>query len=166
MSTLLDSDLTPAITPNGLMTKYAKDSKPSDFLDAVDDYIVQFELCRLWLQDAEFIRNFNDESTSYQYKHTVEWTSKYYVCNGALLLAARSMDLPIKYEFNSPNAQLKISKKWHRAFREVKPSSTRWFQKQVIEFLADPSLDHIKFVQHWRESPGDKILYMADLRSY
>jgi hypothetical protein len=88
MSKLLDSNLTPAITPNGILTRHDKNCKSSDFLDANSYYAVQFELCRLWLQDAEFIQNFNDESTSYQYKHTVEWTSKYYVCNGALLLAA------------------------------------------------------------------------------
>jgi hypothetical protein len=165
MSTWLDSDLTPTITPNGILTKYEKDRKSSDFLDSTD-YAVQFELCRLWLQDAEFIQNFNDESTSYTYKHTVEGASQYYVCNGALLLAARSMELPIKYELNSPNAQLKISKKWHRTFREIKPSSTRWFQKQAIEFLADSSLDHIKFVQGWRKNHGNKILTMTNLKAY
>jgi hypothetical protein len=76
------------------------------------------------------------------------------------------MELEMKYQPNSPNAQLKISKKWHKAFRAINPSSTRWFQKQAIEFLANPSLDHIKFVQQWRKSHGDKLLTMTNWRSY
>lgn len=164
MSIWLDSDITPAITPNGLLTGREKNCKPSDFLDE-DDYVVQFELCRLWLKDAELIQSFNDKSTSYTYKHTVGGASKYYVCNGALLLAARSMELKMRYEPNSPNAELKISRKWHQSFREINESSTRWFQRKVVEFLSDPSLDNIKHVRDWREIYGNKILTMTNLRA-
>jgi hypothetical protein len=166
MSKCLDSGLKPAISPNGILTKYDKDRKPADFLNDIDYYPVQFELCRLWLQDAKFIQSFSGECASYTYKHTVQGASEYYVCNGALLLAARSMNLQMRCEPNSPNAELKISKKWHKAFRQIQPSSTGLFQKKVIDFLADPSLDHISFVREWRKHHGDRILTMRKWRSY
>jgi hypothetical protein len=167
MLTCLGNNMMPAITPNGLLTRHDKNCKPSDFLNDNNDYVIQFELCRLWLQDAKFTQRFTKyESTSYAYKHTVEGASKYYVCNGALLLAARSMDLKMRYEPNSPNAQLKISHKWHESFREIHESSTRYFQRKVINFLFDPSLDLFEYVQGWRASKGDKILTMTDLRAF
>lgn len=79
--------------------------------------LVQVAACADWIKKQDLIRSFNNEHTSYGYKHAVEaWISlrggpHLYVANGAFIAAALGLGLDVKTTIGSANAIFKFSKR-------------------------------------------------------
>lgn len=110
----------PGLTPNGMaVVRYCDTSE--DMLK--DDLLMQFLLCKEWLERCQVIKTINHRHSSYGYKHFVEnWASRY-ISNGAFIAAAIALNIPMQpIHPTSLNVSLAISEK-----------SVKFMEKQTME---------------------------------
>jgi hypothetical protein len=115
------------LSPSGYQASPEDCASDWDRTDYTDELLArEVAVATAWLGLLERTAKVNPYSSSYGLKHDCERYSRFYVCNGAFIMAAIRSQFMVERIERSPNAAINVSNRSVRKFSGIEKRTRVW----------------------------------------